>query len=255
MTRRNKGDEKPRHTRVPLNKLEADPDLFQHRTVKLDNAHAEALVHVLSRGETLDPLTAWVDDRGQLIVVDGHHRLEAYRRANWTKGVPVVIHSGPEENAQFLAMSDNGKQRLQMTQEEKSNWAWRMVRDYPELTAKRIAEGPVSLRQVRNMRSTMRRLEQAGEALPDTWGMAMVMDKGNAGEWDEAQREERRVAMRAKLLEQIRAHLSLAAQRDPDMALEVVEEVMGRSRFEIAADALGYRKMTQAEIEGDDLPF
>lgn len=257
MTQMSSDNAKPKRVTTSLAKLETDPDLFQHRLVKLDNAHVEALTHVIRRGEMFDPLTVWQNEDGKLVVVDGHHRVEAYRRAGWSKKVPVVIHQCTEENAQFLTMSENGKQRLQMTREEKSNWAWTMVTDYPALTASRIADGPVSLRQVRNMRATKKRLEEAGQDLPRTWRMAMMLDKGDASEWDEAAREEVRKARKAKLLEAIRPHLALAAQRDPEIALEVVLEVMGEDRFESACSWAGYRKMSQAEIEGelDNLPF
>lgn len=244
MSHRNKDKPKPQKANVSLGKLELDPDLFQHRCVKLDNAHVEALAQVVSKGDRLDPLTVWKNPEGQLVVVDGHHRAEAYQRAGWGKRVPVVIHQCSEETAQLLTMSDNGKQRLQMTQQEKSNWAWTMVKDYPDMTAKEIARGPTSLRQVRTMRATKRRLEDADVCLPDTWGMALMLDKGNAGEWDDAQRDEVREARKAKLKETIRAPLALAAQRDPDAALEVVKEIMGDNLFDLACDGLGYTNVT-----------
>lgn len=257
MSHTNKGKSKPQKANVPLKKLELDPDLFQHRCVKLDNAHVEALAQVVSKGDRLDPLTVWENLKGQLVVLDGHHRAEAYQRAGWRKKVPVIIHQCSEEAAQLLTMSDNGKQRLQMTQQEKSNWAWTMVKDYPDLTAKEIAAGPTSLRQVKLMRATKRRLEGADVCLPDTWGMALMLDKGDGGEWDDAQRDEARRQRMAKLKETIRTPLAMAAQRDPDATLEVVKEIMGDNGFEGALDWLGYRKLSKAEIEGllEDSPF
>lgn len=257
MSHRNKDKPKPQKANVSLGKLELDPDLFQHRCVKLDNAHVEALAQVVSKGDRLDPLTVWENPEGQLVVVDGHHRAEAYQRAGWGKRVPVVIHQCSEEAAQLLTMSDNGKQRLQMTQQEKSNWAWTMVKDYPDMTAKEIAAGPTSLRQVKLMRRTKRRLEGADVCLPDTWHMAMKLDKGDSGEWDDAQRDEARRQRMAQLKESIRAPLAFAAQCDPSAALEVVKEIIGDNSFENALDWLGYRKLSEAEIEGllEDSPF
>lgn len=256
MAQEMKAKSTPKRAAVPLKELHTDPDQFQHRLVKLDNAQVELLAQELKRSDRkpLDPLTVWQDPTGRLVVVDGHHRVEAYNRAGWGKKVPVVIHRGTEVDAQFLTVADNGKARLQMSQVEKSNWAWRMVVDYPSLTAERIALGPVSLRNVRYMRAVKKRLEKAGVPLPETWGAAKMLDTGNDVEWDEEKREEMREQRRAKLLEEIRAPLALAAQRDPQVAMEVVLQVMGKNAFDSGADWLGYVEAGRDYREEDE-PF
>lgn len=257
MSLENKAKTAPKKKAVRLERLTTDPMTFQHRIVQLDNAHVEALAGEVRKGEPLDRLTVWEDPEGRLVVVDGHHRIEAYQRAEWNKPIPVTIHVGTEAAAQFLAISDNGKHRLPMSQDEKSNWAWKMVSEHPELSARDVAKGPVSLRQVKNMRATKKRLEEVGKALPETWVGARMLDRNGDCEWTEEERDEARERLRAKLLEAIRTPLAMAAERDANTALEVIETILGEGRFESAADSLGYRKMTEAEIEGQlaDMDF
>ena len=249
------GFHKRKRARVKLDVLNTDPERFQHRAVALDETQAEDLAGILKSGMALDPLDVWDAGDEGLIVVDGHHRLEAYHRAGWKQKVPVTIHACTEEEAQFLTVLENAKPRLQMTQDEKSGWSWSMVTNYPELSAKRIAEGPVSLRQVRYMRSTLKTLEVAGIEIPATWGAAQMLANGNGSELTDDMREERRIKLKAKLKESIRADLALAAQRDLNAAIEVVQEIMGKDGFRSAVDWMGFRPMTQAELNGEHLPF
>lgn len=246
---------KPKKTSVKLDILTTDPDRFQHRTVELDETQAEDLVAVLRSDTVLDPLEVWDAGDEGLIVVDGHHRLEAYKRAGWKRDIPVLIHSCSEAEAQFLTVHENAKPRLQMSQDEKSGWGWRVVCNHPELTAKRIAEGPVSLRQVRYMRKAKKKFEDDGIDVPETWGVALMLMNGSLGELDEDAELELRNRRKDKLKKSIRADLAMAAQRDPNVVMEVVQEIMGKDRFEQGVDWMGYKPMTQAEMDGEHLPF
>ena len=246
---------KPKKTSVKLEILNTDTDRFQHRTVVLDETQAEDLAAILRSDKALDPLEVWDAGDEGLIVVDGHHRLEAYKRAEWTRGIPVLIHSCNEAEAQFLTVHENAKPRLQMSQDEKSGWGWGMVCNHPELTAKRIAEGPVSLRQVRYMRKAKKKFEEDGTDLPKTWGMALMLMNGNCVELDDDAEQELRNRRKTKLKESIRADFAMAAQRDPNAVMEVVQEIMGKDRFEQGIDWMGYKPMTQAELDGEHLPF
>lgn len=242
---------------VSLSELQTDPGRFQHRTVELDNAHVADLTDVARRGEQLDRMTVWEDDDTVHVVLDGHHRYEAYQQAGWNKKVPVTIHMVSEEEAQLLAIAENAKPRKQMSQDEKSNWAWRMVCEYPEMTIAKIAEGPVSPRNVKYMRKVKDQLQMEGQRLPSTWKGARMLTKDGTGEWDEVRRKEAEERKRHNLREAIRTPLALAAEHHPDMALEVVREIMGKNKFVSAMDWLGYREMTEAEIENEveNAPF
>jgi len=240
---------------VKIDALTTDPDRFQHRIVEMDETQAEDLATILKSGTALDPLTVWDAGDEGLVVVDGHHRLEAYNRVGWKQGIPVLIHSCSEEEAQFLTVLENAKPRLQMSQDEKSSWAWYMVCNHPELTVKQIAEGPVSKRQVKYMRSAVKTLEKAEIDLPRTWGMALMLVKGKGSEMDDMEEAEQRIRRKAKLKESIRTDLAMATQRDVNAAIEVVQEIMGKSRFDDAVDWLGYRPITKAEQDELDSMF
>lgn len=75
---------KPRVTLARLDDISTDTATFQFRDEDLNEAHAEELRAHIRHREPLDPMTLWRRPETQaLIVIDGHHRLEAYRRFGW----------------------------------------------------------------------------------------------------------------------------------------------------------------------------
>lgn len=234
---------------VRLTKIKDDPERFQHRLVKLDNAHASTLEEVLARGEELARIDVWHSPEDELVILDGHHRREAYERAGWARKVPVRIHHCSEAEAQLVTVADNGKARLGLSREEKSNWAWRMVCEHPDVTVKEVARCSVSERTVKSMRKVKKLLLEAEEEFPSSWAEARwrALNGDVDGEWTDAMREQRREERKAKLRERIRADLALAAERDTEAAIEVVQEIMGKQRFEDGAAWLGFVKADEVE--------
>lgn len=105
-------------------------ELFQHRSGNLaaSKAHIKGLVKSLrnNKGKPLDPLTVyWIGDGWS--VVDGHHRLGAYKEDDYHKPVPVRIFLGSLDEAIGEALKGNAKDKLPMGIREKSNATWRLV--------------------------------------------------------------------------------------------------------------------------------
>lgn len=148
----------------------------------IDLLHATKLSKTLERTE-LDPVTILrVGD--QNIVVDGHHRLEAYRRVN--RPVPVIYFAGSPLEALVEAGRENAKDRLPMLPAEKTQRAWSLVREGIKLSKSQImAAAAVSEGTVANMRRLLKEFMDAGEDPPENWREALRGVNPPANEFDE----------------------------------------------------------------------
>lgn len=178
--------------------------VFQPRSLDgnllADEAHIRVLEEAIGdpKGPRhLDPILVWWSGK-KWYVIDGFHRLEAYKRAKVTTPIPVEIFEGNLEQAMAAASAANSKDKLPMTKEDKKNMAWRLVRFTKGLSKSEIAKAcAISERTVANMRSTMKTLLETGEQqagdLPDSWREARREAAGTTLEhvdWDELTRKD-----------------------------------------------------------------
>jgi hypothetical protein len=83
----------------------------------------ELATRIERKGE-LDPVLV-VKLRGQWVVVDGHHRLAAYRKAGWNgKLIRCEWFSGTAREAMDASVSRNEKTHLRIDQADKAEAAW-----------------------------------------------------------------------------------------------------------------------------------
>jgi hypothetical protein len=111
----------------------AEEGVFQWRDHNCDPSdkarYIATLVHALRvTREPLDPLLVFPAG-GKYFAIDGHHRLAAYRAENWDGPVPVEAFKGSLEGARMIALRGNSKDKLPMSRVEKSNAAWRLVKE------------------------------------------------------------------------------------------------------------------------------
>lgn len=103
--------------------------VFLHRWKQQINVfHVRSLGQSLSRqsDKPLSPLVVfWIGDAW--CVIDGHHRLDAYRRMEEKRAVPVIVFSGTLEDAMLEAAKLNSKDKLAMSSGEKCEAAWRLT--------------------------------------------------------------------------------------------------------------------------------
>ncbi len=225
---------KPAARKLSLRDVETRPDVFQFRHVEVDEQHVKALTAVLQNtGEPLDRLTLWQNTTdGQLVVVDGHHRLEAYAQAKWRKKVPALVHRCSLADARLLALQENGKTRLPLTNEEKLDAAWSLVcldcSVYSKRTITRntgVSDGTVA--KMRRTRRDLLKLKPDAE-LPKRWWQAM--DELRGKEQREYTDDERQLMIEAqaeKLDEKIGSALGETAARQIEAAVMVVERRLG----------------------------
>ncbi|UOA32183.1 hypothetical protein DSM110093_01967 [Sulfitobacter sp. DSM 110093] len=227
-------------TQVKLSDISTDTRTFQFRDEDLNEAHAEELKSHIRRGEPLDPISVWRHPETQaLIVVDGHHRLEAYRRFGWRGKVPAMVYTCSLEEARKLALKENAKSRLPMTSQERMNAVWNLncfhdangpVYSKKEIVALRLAsDGTVA-----KMRRTRQELIAAGESLPNTWLEAMEMLSGR-GQSDKDWDADAWVQARADAIDaQVGKIIGYEGERCLDALRVVLEKRLGHRTEELA---------------------
>lgn len=127
-------------SRLPLDRIFLATAVFQPRLLngwELSRSadHVDNLLEAIksSPQHELDPIKVWCSGKCYR-VIDGHHRLEAYRRAAKqpkykAQSIPVIVFEGSLARAIAEAAKGNAKDKLPMTREDKLNAAWRMSID------------------------------------------------------------------------------------------------------------------------------
>lgn len=165
--------------RLPLKSLVLRPAVFQCRSFAHERTgltedgkgHVAAMATELkaSPANDLDAVTI-IRIGGRNILVDGHHRLAAYKNAK-RPDIPVeyFIHPGGPKAVVHHVGKENRKTKLTMTSGERAEWAWRLVRSQLYTKAEERAASGVSDGTIGNMRRVLRELQASGADIPDLW--------------------------------------------------------------------------------------
>ncbi|TPM51410.1 nuclease [Mesorhizobium sp. B2-2-3] len=158
-----------------LEDIETLPQLFQPRG-GIEERHVSELVKRIKAVGALDPVTVMVIG-SRTILIDGHHRVEAYGAAGWLQAVPVRYFEGTPEEAVLVAGEANSKAKLPMDNEDRQNFAWRLVGIDRHSIAKIARASGISEAQVTIMRRAKRTLgERAGDF--QSWFRARLAANG-----------------------------------------------------------------------------
>lgn len=216
----------------------------------MNHGHVSNLKAALKRGDVLDPISVRKQEDGMFVVLDGHHSLEAYQQAHWERGVPVLVYACTEAQGQLVAIRENSKHRLQMADEDKSDWAWRLTCEQPGLSKAEVSRicnrGPSTIGRMRPVRD---KLLAAGVELPTTWRKAQRACRDvDDGEFDEDRATQWREDTIAKIKEQISGAISPYARWNADVVLEAVWVILGDTRFRTALEDYGFREVDVCEF-------
>lgn len=110
----------------------------QIRVGKLNELNIRGLMEI---PDTFDPIDVFRRPEGELVIGDGHHRVEALRRLGRLT-VQARIHTGTLCDAFVFAYKANGKHNISLTKEDRKN-ALVMIQSTPEgknLTGDQLAD-------------------------------------------------------------------------------------------------------------------
>jgi len=162
--------------KLPIDSLKVLPNLYQPRRWAdergvSDERHVKGLAKLIAQGKDLDPIVVLPLIDGN-IVIDGHHRLEAYK-AQKEPFVPVRYFPGNPEEALLEAGRENSKDRLGVNPKEKSERAWTLAISGCGFSKRQIADSAqVSERTVGNMREVIAWYKENQREPRESWGWA-----------------------------------------------------------------------------------
>lgn len=202
--------------RLSIRKIQTLPDLLQPRDVEVYEHHVGDLERQLKAHKDLDPiLVLYCGDDS--VVVDGHHRLEAYKRQE-RKSIPVRYYKGTAEEATREAGKRNSKAVLPMTSKERMNYAWRLVLRGKASIAETASAAGISPRQVTLMRKRFKELGDSAHEFREWWQAQKELDARQAltdeerSEWLEAQAQDRANRLSKEFGGKLSSNLAIAAR-------------------------------------------
>ena len=221
------------------------PNIFQTRGGDFSSGYTEEhhvrdLGRAIQNNGDLRPITIWRCG-GRWVLVDGHHRLDAYRRYRGpdknekrVKIPAVALKSATVTEALEAACIGNSEAKLPMTTEERQNLAWRLVRDFPGgnegYSKSKIAKlTGVSPRSVAYMRSVKVEMAAMGKSPTEyqTWRRAMTWNKEYV-DLGEEEREELYSKASQKLANDMLKKLGKGPLGNPEILRRALETYCGR---------------------------
>lgn len=163
---------------VALDQITISGGDFSFRTEGLNEGHKADLAGTIrNTGKALDPVLLWhppeAPEGAKLVLLDGLHRVMAYRAVGWTDGIPALILVGADRRAALgAALKASGKRVLGLTQTERLDAAWRLVRETvtPRFKVREIATlADVAMRTVDNMRARFRVMQEEEIEITGSW--------------------------------------------------------------------------------------
>jgi hypothetical protein len=209
-----------------------DPEFFDWG--RLDALHATGLLQALRNTGSLDPVTLWVDERvpgrRRLVLLDGAHRLEAYRLASprfHNRGVPARMVSCDWATAQQIAVQTNAREKLSRPYAKKADAAWDLVRlRGAELSKPQIAAASgVSPRTILTMKQRWAEMLAAGEEPAGNWWK----DRTGNREGDPYDLDERKLeALVSEKLAEFKPAAETLRRVPDEVAWKVLERAFGK---------------------------
>lgn len=143
--------------------------------------HILTLARAIQRGDEMPPILVFPVGR-DFYVMDGHHRLAAYDNAGWSKAIPAQVFTGSLREAERAALRSNNKDQLSLTREDRTEAAWRLVRQRdPQDSIKSIMQDTgASKGTVNTMRATLEKLAELGNSPEDIKDMSWTKARWDA---------------------------------------------------------------------------
>lgn len=239
---------------LPGNLIKQRPDIFQPRCKRLDKLHVEELSKIIERRTTLDPVLVYpLGD--EFLLIDGHHRMAAYKKARCFDEIPIEVFSGSLKEAVLASGLLNGRTRLAMTKTERMDYAWRLVRMKAYSKAQVCEAASVSDGQVAKMRRVLKRLGEDADQF-ESWHRARRSDQESSFEPMSEDEHEAMIERKAqKLADKMLKAFGNKLASNPEVTALALEIHLGRKATEIAIELRHLLDRDEWDEEDDEDDF
>ncbi len=214
----------PHPDRLPVEAIAVKPELFQPRGVS--EKHISDLVKAIKAVGDLEAVIV-LPAKPKPILIDGHHRIEAYKQAGRTEAIPVVYFEGTPQDAVLEAGQANSKAKLPMVNAERQDYAWRLVLLGHYSKAQIARAAGIAPSQVANMRKVWKLLGREAFDL-DSWFRARRKAQGQTDDLNEAEREEWMQQQAARYADAMAKAFSTRLADRPQIAAMALAHYFGR---------------------------
>lgn len=233
---------------LPLSAIATETALFQ--PPGLAENHVHDLTRVAKSGRLFDPLLV-IQIGGTAYLVDGHHRREAYLNAKVGQPIPVTYFVGSVEEAVLEAGRANSKAKQPMTNTERQDFAWRLVR-LGTYTRAQVAEAAgVSVRQVATMRDVLKQLGEEAFDHESWWKAREAASGKESPSFDsDDEREEWLESTASDLARRMRKEFTGKLISNPELAARTLNIYFGRKLPEVFRELRQY--LPEEQDQGDE---
>lgn len=239
---------------VTLDQIAESAD-FKFRADGIDAPHKADLASTIrNTGAPLDPVLLWqaaageIGSSGKLILLDGAHRIAAYRAVKWSQPIPSVVLVGTDRrDALGAALRANSKRIRGLSQAERMDAAWRLVRE-PVPRRYKVREiaawADVARATVDNMRARFRVMHEEGIEITGSWARdRRTRDDADGdvlGQMTDAQRKAEIDKLAAELRDLFdrRKHRERSILCDEQAIWEAIGEALGDNALKHMLDYL-----------------
>ncbi|MGX8011055.1 ParB/RepB/Spo0J family partition protein [Mesorhizobium sp. ORM8.1] len=237
-----------------LQDIETMPALFQPRG-GISERHVSELVKAIKAVGALDAVTVLMVG-SRFVLIDGHHRMEAYGAAQWVQPIPVRYFEGTPEEAVLAAGEANSKAKLPMDNTDRQNFAWRLVLIDRHSIAKVARASGISPAQVTIMRRAKKTLgEQAVDYV--SWFRARLAANGHdlVCTRDNHEREQWMEQLADRYADELTKKFSTKLALNPEVAAMALASYFGRKLPEVYGylrEHLSEDDRTAIEVDNDE---
>jgi hypothetical protein len=230
--------------------IRQEPGLFQARGGELYEPHLSDLASAIGREGMLDPVEV-IQIGPQAVLIEGHHRMEAYRRAGITEGIPVVYFKGTVADAVAESGRANTRAKLPMPLRERNDYAWKLVKLGRHSIKETASAANISERQVAIMRKVAKALGDAAFGY-ERWMPALQASKGIAPlTWEPDEIEARKEAQAQDYAERLSKAFYTKLTNNPEIAARALALHFGDKLREVLRELEGYVGQRDDEEEDD----
>ncbi|WP_157046613.1 ParB/RepB/Spo0J family partition protein [Roseovarius sp. 217] len=193
----------------------------------------------------LDPILLWASPEGPeapLVILDGRHRIAAYRSEGVSRNIPATVITCPWREALLISARSHSKAQYPLTANERADFAWRLVRESGLAYSKsEIAKATAtSARTVARMRARLGDAQRRGDEGKFTGSWWRDRDDRVETEMEDDMTEDQRRAYIEEGTKEIRNLLDRRGKSGWRSEISIVDEclikALGVSRIRAVAE-------------------